>query len=110
MGCFEVRETYGEVDEVANLVSWISGPYEGSPNPVYKLNSSWCFTANEASTEPEELKGYNWLRDTLSATYVPHVDKANVPEYDVSALLYLSTNRRDFTGGLFAFNDPECDR
>jgi len=90
----QVRETYGEVDEVANLVSWISGPYE----------------ADEASTEPEELKGYNWMRDTLSATYLPHVDKANVPEYDVSALLYLSTNRRDFTGGLFAFNDSDCDR
>ena len=34
MGCFEVRETYGEVDEVANLVSWISGPYEGVPTPA----------------------------------------------------------------------------
>lgn len=39
--------------------------------------------------------------------WAPHVDKANVEAYDVSAVLYLSTLGADFSGGEFAFNDPE---
>jgi len=35
----------------------------------------------------------------------PHVDKANVPSYDYSALLYLSTKGEHFEGGDFAFLD-----
>ena len=35
-----------------------------------------------------------------------HVDKHNVPFYDVSALLYLCDAGVDFEGGTFAFHDP----
>ena len=46
-----------------------------------------------------------------------HVDKANVPEYDVSAVLYLSNGMgrnenqdADFTGGELTFLDPPDPR
>lgn len=42
-------------------------------------------------------------------TFAPHVDKANRDEYDVTALLYLTTHGEDHEGGLFAFNDAERD-
>jgi len=35
-----------------------------------------------------------------------HVDKANIPSYDYSALLYLSSHNNDFGGGTLAFLDP----
>lgn len=38
------------------------------------------------------------------------MDKANLPAYDVSALLYLSTQGECFEGGYFAFNDADADR
>lgn len=40
----------------------------------------------------------------------PHVDKANIPTYDYSALLYLNTRGKDFEGGDFAFLDDDADR
>ena len=40
----------------------------------------------------------------------PHVDKANIPTYDYSALLYLNTRGLDFEGGDFAFLDDDADR
>ncbi|CAE7660623.1 DNAH7, partial [Symbiodinium microadriaticum] len=42
--------------------------------------------------------------------WAPHIDKANVPDYDVSAILYLSTMGEQFSGGAFAFNDADADR
>ena len=42
--------------------------------------------------------------------WAPHIDKANVPGYDVSAILYLSTMGEQFSGGAFAFNDADADR
>ena len=36
-----------------------------------------------------------------------HIDKANIGSYDYSALLYLADYGTDFTGGLFAFCDPD---
>ena len=46
----------------------------------------------------------------VGSTYGPHVDKANMPSYDVSALLYLNTAGIDYDGGLFAFIDEDADR
>lgn len=40
----------------------------------------------------------------------PHVDKANIPTYDYSALLYLNTLGDGFEGGEFAFLDDDADR
>ncbi|EKX36100.1 hypothetical protein GUITHDRAFT_146036 [Guillardia theta CCMP2712] len=40
----------------------------------------------------------------------PHVDKANIPTYDYSALLYLNTHGKDFHGGEFSFIDDDADR
>ena len=39
-----------------------------------------------------------------------HVDKANVPSYDVSAVLYFNTAGVGFDGGSFAFIDDDDDR
>ena len=39
-----------------------------------------------------------------------HVDKANIPTYDYSALLYLNTHGADFAGGELAFLDDDADR
>lgn len=44
--------------------------------------------------------------DTTHGYWSPHVDKANVPEYDVSAVLYLSDGDGvDFAGGELHFMD-----
>ena len=82
----------GPIEPVACLLSWISGP------------------ATSAPADEEELRSFDWRRDAADGTFAPHVDKANQSEYDISALLYLSTSGEDFTGGLFAFNDADCDR
>lgn len=76
---------------VGSLVSWISG--EGS-----------------SCDSTDDLRSFNWMTDPIAGTYAPHIDKANRPEYDISALLYLSTHGEDFGGGCFAFNDPDADR
>ena len=39
----------------------------------------------------------------------PHIDQHNVSEYDVSALVYLTTHGEDFDGGVFAFHDAAAD-
>ncbi|CAJ1432851.1 unnamed protein product [Effrenium voratum] len=41
--------------------------------------------------------------------WAPHVDQANVKDYDISAILYLSTFQEHFNGGEFAFNDEDAD-
>ena len=89
-----INDRYGPAEPVAHLLSWISKGEEGNP-PREQL---------------ENLKSFDWLEDPTHGTYAPHVDQANMPEYDVSALLYLSTAGVDFEGGLFAFNDADHDR
>lgn len=85
------------IARVGCLLSWISG---GSPAGA---------VGTPPHAEPDPV-AFNWLTDPLSGTYAPHVDRANRPEYEVSALLYLSTAGVDFTGGHFAFNDADRDR
>lgn len=89
-----VHEHYGATERVGCLLSWLSGP--GKPS-------------GEAQPPPQ-YKSFNWLEDPVSGSYAPHVDRANVSEYEVSALLYLSSARTDFEGGFFAFNDQDADR
>ena len=91
-----VIQEYGQAEQVATLLSWIS-------------------SARPPIAETRQLTSFDWTQHAGCAkgcegTYAPHVDKANVPDYDISALLYLSTAGDDFTGGLFAFNDPDRDR
>ena len=89
-----VRARYGaDAEPVNELVSWIAGRGGGG-----------------GGGEERSLKSINWLQDSVVGTYGPHIDKANQPHYDISALLYLGTAGVDFEGGLFAFNDPDCDR
>ena len=95
-----VAEAYGDADvgeeaelrEVGSLISWISGPDD------------------EESGSSPTVRCYSTSKDQLWGTFAPHVDKANIAAYDISALLYLSTAAVDFAGGLFAFNDPDADR
>ena len=42
--------------------------------------------------------------------WAPHVDKANVESYDVSAVMYLASAGEHFEGGEFAFIDETADR
>jgi len=51
-----------------------------------------------------------WDMDPNHVYWNPHVDKANIPTYDYSALLYLNTLGDDFEGGEFAFLDDDADR
>ena len=51
-----------------------------------------------------------WDMDPSHAYWNAHVDKANIPTYDYSALLYLSTRGADFEGGELAFIDDDADR
>ena len=90
-----VSERYGEAELANSLLSWISGSESGCP------------TEDAADLTP---RSFDWQRDAASGTYAPHVDKANQPLYDISALLYLTTAGEDFSGGFFAFNDVDCDR
>ena len=70
----KVRRQYGpELTPVNYLVSWITGAADG---------------VEDSQTESFEFEKHaHWLE----GTYAPHVDKANMPEYDVSALLYLNS-------------------
>lgn len=44
----------------------------------------------------------------LHGYWAPHVDKANIETYDISAVLYLTTGGGvDFDGGELAFNDAD---
>jgi hypothetical protein len=46
-----------------------------------------------------------WDMEPGHVYWNPHVDKANIPTYEYSALLYLNTSSLDFEGGDFAFLD-----
>ena len=46
-----------------------------------------------------------WDMEPGHVYWNPHVDKANIPTYEYSALLYLNTRSLDFEGGDFAFLD-----
>ena len=94
-----VREHYGDYRPVNSLLSWIDGADGDVDGDV------------EAKEEARGVyRSYDWRVDATDGTYAPHVDKANQRAYDLSALLYLTTSGVDFTGGLFAFNDPDMDR
>ena len=90
-----VAERYGPLERVGCLLSWISAG-DGEARP-------------EAAAAAE-ARSFNWLVDSVSGTYAPHVDRANQSMYDISSLLYLTSAATDFDGGLFAFNDPDADR
>jgi len=61
-------------------------------------------------TRPLHLAGALLTRKTsANAPSPPHVDKANIGYYDYSAVLYLSTQGEDFTGGEFTFTDRDGD-
>ncbi|KAK3267440.1 hypothetical protein CYMTET_24001 [Cymbomonas tetramitiformis] len=68
------------------LLAWLAPPPEG-----------------KAGSSPKDSLNFNTY-------WVPHVDKANRATYDISAILYLNTCGRDFTGGWFAFNDEDSNR
>ena len=51
-----------------------------------------------------------WDMEPGHVYWNPHIDKANIPTYDYSALLYLNNKGRDFEGGDFAFLDDDADR
>ena len=90
---------YGAVEPVNSLISWIdAGAADAAEEDAEDAESAGT------------LRSFDWRRDAMDGTYAPHVDKANQPAYDVSALLYLTSSGVDFRGGLFAFNDPDCDR
>lgn len=51
-----------------------------------------------------------WPLPARQPYWSAHVDRHNVPFYDVSCLLYLSDAGVDFEGGDFAFHDDDADR
>mmetsp|Transcript_655 Transcript_655/g.1080 ORF Transcript_655/g.1080 Transcript_655/m.1080 type:complete len:272 (+) Transcript_655:615-1430(+) len=51
-----------------------------------------------------------WDMEPGHVYWNPHVDKANIPTYDYSALLYLNSHGSDFEGGEFSFIDNDADR
>lgn len=89
---------HGAFEPANSLISWISVDGEAQQ------------AAATAAEQPEAPRSFDWRRDPCEGTYAPHVDKANQPEYDLSALLYLTTQGVHFSGGEFAFNDVACDR
>jgi predicted 2-oxoglutarate/Fe(II)-dependent dioxygenase YbiX len=94
-----VRARYGaDAEPVNHLVSWIAGRGRRGGEGAGEEGGA------------RGLQSFNWLQHAVTGTYGPHVDKANQPQYDISALLYLGTAGEDFEGGLFAFNDHDCDR
>ena len=95
----------GPVVPAASLLSWISG--SAAAIDAGGASDADAGGANDAGGE---LRSYDWRRDATHGTFAPHVDQANQADYDISALLYLSTFGVDFRGGLFAFNDTDCDR
>ncbi len=50
-----------------------------------------------------------WGLEPHQPYFAAHVDKHNAPSYDVSAVLYLSTQGEHFEGGYFAFHDDDAD-
>ena len=64
-----------------------SSPYFTSPTFITRL-------VHEDDWQPKGMHDVYWMS---------HVDKNNTQHYDYSALLYLSTEGVDFTGGRFAF-------
>ena len=59
---------------------------------------------------PLRLAGAMVLRTTADTGVEPtHVDQANIPYYDYSAVVYLSTEGAELGGGKFAFRDAHGD-
>ena len=50
-----------------------------------------------------------WALPARQDYWEPHVDQHNAADYDVSAVLYLTSQDVDFRGGSFAFHDADHD-
>jgi len=100
------EQLFGESS--AGLISAILGRLEDAIETEYgkQVHASGALL-NWITGTPQrrQVKG----SDVYGLYSVPHVDKVNKASYDVSSLLYLSTQRVDFDGGAFAFNDEEQD-
>ena len=59
--------------------------------------------------DAEAVGGASWGFEPHQPYWSPHIDQHNVRDYDVSALLYLTTWGDDFSGGTFAFHDEAHD-
>eukprot|EP00960_Hanusia_phi_P013070 381926-Hanusia_phi.AAC.2 len=57
-----------------------------------------------------EVPKDDWEMDPNHIYWNAHVDKANIPTYDYSALLYLNDCHEDFEGGEFEFIDDDVNR
>ena len=68
-----------------------------------------CITGSGTGTGAADER-HGSTADDDGSTYAPHVDIANRPEYEISALLYLNGAEVDYDGGLFAFHDADADR
>eukprot|EP00966_Prymnesium_polylepis_P066395 1541280-Prymnesium_polylepis.1 len=62
-----------------------------------------------APEHAEEVGAACWGCTPHQPYWSPHIDQHNVREYDVSALIYLTTHGEDFEGGVFAFHDTAAD-
>ena len=57
----------------------------------------------------EAVAPATWALRALQDYWEPHVDQHNAADYDVSAVLYLTSQGEHFEGGSFAFHDAERD-
>mmetsp|Transcript_65654 Transcript_65654/g.155102 ORF Transcript_65654/g.155102 Transcript_65654/m.155102 type:complete len:138 (-) Transcript_65654:17-430(-) len=68
-------------------------------------NSGALLTRSMADPPNDE-----WELEPGHVYWNAHVDKANIPTYDYSALVYLNTKDVDYEGGAFVFIDDDADR
>ena len=89
-----VREHYGDYRPVNSLLSWIDGA-DGDGDVA-------------EAEEEARVPSYDWRVDATDGR-APHVTGEPARLRSLGAIIP-TTSGVDFTGGLFAFNDPDMDR
>lgn len=114
--------SYGDPTAYATLVELLERVREVATEDLSAAQSPSCMQGGEtlhhrgsllirlcAPKDMDEVAPASWGMEAVQPYWSPHVDQHNVREYDVSALVYLSTCRTDFDGGRFAFHDEAGD-
>ena len=88
-------------------VEAVDGAAEGAPAPLHHAGALLVRLLPPEGAD--ELAPACWSLRAEHAYWEAHVDRHNVEHYDVSAVMYLSTQGEQFGGGAFAFHDMDGD-
>jgi len=91
----QIEAKCGPVRPAGALLNWI----RGNDAPVASGTTPPCDSSDGRNRQPDQRLSTPGQHGSAFGGYtVPHVDRANRPEYDISCIMYLNTHDEDFQG------------